>query len=111
MMILNVVNTKNKIVQQKKILDAFERFYVNCGKPTTVPMKVKYIPEEMNSNYKRSNYYQQRNTNNNNRCRSISRESNSSLSESKSIYSNSPLSSRRSFYDNCQQKSTIGPFI
>ncbi len=49
-----------------KILDAFERFYMN--KSTTTPMKVKYIPEENNSNH-----FQQRNTNNNNnRDRSIS---------------------------------------
>ena len=88
----------------QKILDAFERYYVNHGKTASVPMKVKYIPEEMNSNSKHFNSFQQRNTNNNNRHRSSSRRSSSSSpsSESNSIYSNSPVSSRRSFYDNHQ---------
>ena len=54
-----------------KILDAFERFYMT--KSTTAPMKVKYIPEENNSNH-------QRNTNNNNNCRDRSRSQNSSTS-------------------------------
>ncbi|CAF3040182.1 unnamed protein product [Rotaria sp. Silwood2] len=89
----------------EKILDAFERFYINRGKPTTVPMKVKYIPEDNNSNQKYSNYYHQRKTNNNNRYRSTSRRSRSSTSSSESIYSNSPSFSRRSLYDNNHRKS------
>ena len=91
----------------EKILDAFERFYVNRGQPTTVPMKVKYVPEDINSNHQRSNPQQRNTNNNNNRYRSTSRQtrSSSSSSETDSIYSNSPLSSRRSLYDNHQQKS------
>ena len=89
----------------EKILDAFERFYVNRGNPTTAPMKVKYIPEDINSNNQTSNeHFYQQNTNNNNRYRSTSR-SYSSSSQSESIYSNSPVSSRHSLYDNNQQKS------
>lgn len=100
----------------EKILDAFERFYASSGRPTTVPMKVKYIPEEANLIPRRSHNHHQRNTNNNNRNRSSSRQtrsssSSSSSSESQSIYSNSALSSHRSLYDNTQEKSTIGPFI
>ncbi|CAF4740346.1 unnamed protein product [Rotaria sp. Silwood1] len=89
----------------EKILDAFERFYINRGKPTTVPMKVKYIPEDNNSNRKYSNHYHQRNTNNNNRYRSTSRQSHISSASSESIYSNSPSFSRRSLYDNNHRKS------
>ena len=99
----------------EKILDAFERFYANQTRTSTVPMKVKYIPEEMNSHCKHFNSFQQRNTNNNNRYRSSSRRSSSTSSvsstcssPSSSIYS-SPLSSRRSFYDNHQSK-LVGVF-
>jgi hypothetical protein len=57
-----------------KILDAFERVYMN--KTTTTPMKVKYIPEEYNSNH------QQRNTNNNNNNNNRERSASQSLSSS-----------------------------
>jgi hypothetical protein len=50
----------------EKILDAFERFYINRTGLTSVPMKVKYIPEDYSIDSK------QRNTNNNNRSRSTS---------------------------------------
>ncbi|CAF0960450.1 unnamed protein product [Rotaria sordida] len=95
----------------EKILDAFERFYINRGKPTTVPMKVKYIPEDNNSNQKYIKHYHQRNTNNNNRYHSTTRQNRSSSSSSESIYSNSPSLSRRSLYDNNHRKSTTNSFI
>ena len=83
----------------EKILDAFERYYISRGKPTAVPMKVKYIPEENNSNQRRSKHHQL-NTKNNNRYCSTNRQSrtNSSSSESESLYSNSS-SSRHSLRD------------
>jgi hypothetical protein len=56
-----------------KILDAFERFYMT--KSTTTPMKVKYIPEDNNSNHQRNT-----NNNNNNNCRNRSISRNSSTS-------------------------------
>lgn len=68
---------RNRSVE--KILDAFERFYMKEGKSTTIPMKVKYIPEDSNTIP-----YRQRNTNNNNRHRSTSRSSQKSTSSSSS---------------------------
>ena len=99
----------------EKILDAFERFYLHRGKPSTVPMKVKYIPEDNNSNAKRSQYHSQDNTH---RYRSTSR-SHSSSSSSDSIYSRSPISSRRSIYDNNHRQAvstrarflSLSPFV
>ncbi|CAF3261511.1 unnamed protein product [Rotaria socialis] len=77
----------------EKILDAFERFYMKDGKSATNAVKVKYIPEENNTNYHR-----QRNTNNNNKCRSSSRSSqNSSSSSSSSTWSSADDSSTGNF--------------
>ncbi|CAM2706722.1 unnamed protein product [Rotaria socialis] len=97
----------------EKILDAFERFYVTRGKSSATPMKVKYIPEDNNSNQPRLNHQQlNTNNNNNNRYCSSSRQSHSSSSSSsESIYSNSPSISRHSIYDNTHRKSTTNPFI
>lgn len=81
-------NEKKHNRSAEKILDAFERFYMKDGKSTAAPMKVKYIPEESNSNY-----YRQRNTNNNNRNRSSSRSSQSSSSSSSSSTSSASSAS------------------
>jgi hypothetical protein len=35
----------------ERILDAFERFYINTGRSPLTPIKVKFIPDETNSNY------------------------------------------------------------
>jgi hypothetical protein len=99
----------------EKILDAFEYYYVNHGKPTTVPMKVKFIPEENNSNNNTQfnyHHHQQQNTNNNNnRYRSTSRPSCINSSSVESIYSYSPLFSRRSLYNHHQTSVNKLPFF
>jgi len=74
--ILNNKEERRNRRSADKILDAFERFYMN--KSTTTPMKVKYIPEENNSNNQRNT-----NNNNNNRDRSTSQSSSSSSNWSK----------------------------
>ncbi len=59
----------------EKILDAFERFYRNIGKTPAAPMKVKYIPEDNNSNH-----FPHRHMHNHNQYPSMSRDSESPLS-------------------------------
>lgn len=113
------VDPSNRVPQDEenrsaeKILDAFERYYLQNGKSSTAPMKVKFIPE---ANPKLNSSHGNMNNNNNNHQHptvpstssqqhrrsqsSSSSSSSSSYSSSESIYSNSPISSRRSNYDN-----------
>ena len=81
----------------EKILDAFERIYMNNRKASVTSLKVKYIPENKNSSY-----YHQRNTNNN-RYRSVSRKS-SSLSTASSIIRSNRLSPRDFKYKRITKK-------
>ena len=108
------LNQEEQHRDAEKILDAFERFYLNRGKNSATPMKVKFIPEDSNSNSKSANYFYHGNTNNNNnRHYSTSKQSrsqsssSSSSSSSESMYSSSPVSSRRSAYDNDHRKMVI----
>jgi hypothetical protein len=89
------VDERRKQDSAEKILDAFERSFVNHGRSAIIPIKVKFIPEENNSNPKQLNHQQQQRNmnNNNNRYRSTSRRSNSSSS----TWSSSVRSSSRRF--------------